>query len=1311
MRTRWIPFVMPGLLGSLALATVAAGAGPRRLGLFVGDSDALTCHRAVEDLDLPGLEVRVFTGRDAGTPSFEAFVGRMDAAVVDIMHRQPAQWLLEHADRVKPGARLYAVRTASANQPFVDAGFRFDPGVRAYYAFPSEANVRNLVRLVAARDLGVTADHEPPDLPPDTFLYHPDAPGPFPDMDGYLAWYRSSGHLREGALWSLVTAFPTYVIEGKRAPLDALVRAYERRGINVAVLAGSFTTAGTEHFARLVSRSPLDARLGSVTAFNLTFSSILSSDLLSVLDRTDVPVLNAQYLFFTPGDAWAASPRGMSPAEIALQFSTPELTGLIEPTVVGVKEPVTDQAGREIGYAYVPVAAQVERLARRAARWHALRTTPNRDKRLFLMFYNHGAGKQNIGASYLNVFRSITRILERLRREGYDVGDGRISEDLVQDLLMKGARNIGSWAPGELDRLMARGDVVTVPVARYREWLRDLPPAFVAGVERDWGPPEGSTIMVKDGAFVLPVVRLGNLWLGPQPSRGWADDPEKLFHSTTLYPHHQYVAFYLWLQHELRPDALISLGTHGTHEWLPGKQAGLSPSCPPEVLLGDIPSVYPYIVDDVGEGIQAKRRGRAAVVDHATPPFRRAGLYRETATLAGLISEYRAASSDRVRDERLERIRRLARQTGLMKELGIAELDADGLETLEHHLMALRTELVPYGLHTFGESPSGEALRETAEAVAEHGGEPARAVAERLEACGPAELDRLVRALRGGYVPPGPGNDPVRNPESLPTGRNFYGFDPDKVPSREAYAAGRKAAEDLIRSYRAKHDGAFPDRVGIVLWSVETIRDEGIDVAQALHLMGMRPVWDHRDKVTGVEPIPGAALGRPRVDVLLQMSGLFRDTFPAVALLLDRAVKQAAALTDVENYVRRNTERLREALVRRGVDPEEARRLSTVRLFSAEPGAYGTQVSQMTAASGQWEDPDTIADAFIERVSFAYSSEFWGRRLTGVYRDQLAGVDATVHSISSNLYGTLDNDDMFQFLGALSMAVRRVSGKDPDVFVSMQRVRGRGRVEDLARTLGTELRARYWNPRWIEGMEAEGYAGAREIEKFVEYLWGWQVTTPAAVGEDRWEETYRVYVEDDRGLGLKAFFEKANPWAYQSITARMLEAVRKGYWDADPAVVRRLAVEHATNLLQHGVACCDHTCNNPLLNQMIVNVLSVPGVMAPELVREFKLAVERATGQTLELRAEAVKKAVARVEAGFRADAAPERPPEPEAGPEARKPADRPGEGRERVEGYRMEEVKDPADTTRLSSSGVQWLAAVFVLVLLAFFGLGTRRR
>jgi cobaltochelatase CobN len=428
------------------------------------------------------------------------------------------------------------------------------------------------------------------------------------------------------------------------------------------------------------------------------------------------------------------------------------------------------------------------------------------------------------------------------------------------------------------------------------------------------------------------------------------------------------------------------------------------------------------------------------------------------------------------------------------------------------------------------------------------------------------------------------------------------------------------------------------------------------------------------------------------VDVAINASGLYRDLFPDKILFLDAAIRQAAAQDDIENFISRNDERLKEALIKSGMGESEAGRFSRARIFSASPGAYGNRVSDLTSASGLWEKDSQIADAYLNNSGFAYGENAWGEPTRQALSENLKDARVALLSRSSNVYGVMDTDDPYSYLGGMALAIRSLSGSAPQTLIVNQRAVGAVKLEELQKFLGVEMRARYLNPKWIEGMKAEKYAGAGEMSRYVENLWGWQVTTPEVVDKAVWEQTYEVYVEDKYGLEIEKFIEKENPWAYQFITARMLETIRKGYWEAPEEVKRRLAVNYATSVVSNGLACCDHTCNNAQFHQMVMNIVSIPGLMSPELVAEFKLAVETAGGDSIE---NMVADRVSMLE-----NIGDMRPNQRQS---AQGSADN-------VKGFKMERIENKSEETSVSSSGVEWLASVFVLALLAMFYAGIKR-
>ncbi len=582
-------------------------------------------------------------------------------------------------------------------------------------------------------------------------------------------------------------------------------------------------------------------------------------------------------------------------------------------------------------------------------------------------------------------------------------------------------------------------------------------------------------------------------------------------------------------------------------------------------------------------------------------------------------------------------------------------------------------------------------------------------VKKDLNASPVREMENFIRALNGEYVPAGEGNDPLRNLAALPTGKNFYGFSPAKVPSKAAWEVGKRAALQMIDQKQEK-EGKYPEKVGVVLWATETIRNEGINESTILYLMGIEPIWDATERVTGCRVIPGNQLGRPRIDVLINPSGLYRDMFPNKLLYLDDAVQKAMAETDIENYLARNNRVIKSALMASGMTEQEAEAQSRFRIFTEKVGSYGNGVEEMVGASGLWESDEAISDVYLNRAQYAVGQGKWGVPVKAAFTENLRGVDVAVHSRSSNVVGIIDTDDFFMYLGGMSLAVKNIKGEAPDTMVTMHRRKDELMVENVAKTIGREMRTRYLNPQWIEGMKQDNYAGARQMSEFTENLWGWQVTVRNAVDAAKWQQIYEVYVEDKYGMEIADFFNAHNPWAYQSMTARMLEAVRKDYWQADEKVTQKLAAEYAVNVVEKGVACCDHTCNNPMLNQMVVNIISLPGVLSPEMVEKFKLAIEKAAAKTLEAQVDSRSELLAALDAGpdgSKSNDQADQQPKASQSKEMKNSE----KDSESVEGFKMEEMDTQDDATDLSSSGIQWAASLFVLLLMGLFLWGSRRR
>lgn len=1121
------------------------------------------------------------------------------------------------SERVAPAMQAAAQRGAklwgAGSDEGVSAklGLAEDLTLRAYLQAGGADNMVNLLRFIAKRDLGLPLSAEPPRELPQDGLWNPHTGQVFERFEDYAAAYGKARLGSAGRDWVglVINRGQAYGSGDEAAKLMAL--ELEKRGFNVVPVFGFPSPVPIE-------RHLLDAsgqsRVAAVVAMGMKLGNV-PDKIGPVLERLGVPLVNAITLYRATRQEWEDSPIGLDLAERAWQISGPEFAGIIAPTVVATKERRRDaQTGLDY-IAEVPIPERVTRLVDRVQNLVALRTTPAADKRIAVIYYNSPPGAANVGASYLNVLpRSLWQILQRMEAQGYDVKGRPETEDALFKRLHEHGTTVGSWSPGALAKLVAGGNAALLPVAEYRRWFDKLPAKLRESMLKAWGEPEAFTTMVwhdtkGQGQFVFPAQHFGKQLFVPQPARGWGD-VKKSYHDVTLPPHHQYVAFYLWLQKTYKAHAMVHVGTHGTHEWLSGKEVGFTEADPSEVMVGAVPQVYPYIVDVVGEGLQAKRRGMATLISHMTPPFDQAGLNPDLVALHGLLDDHQVATekSETAAEATLLEINRVAGKMGILKDIGKTELkNAEDVNDLHEYLHEIGQEQTPFGLHTFGVAPERKLLLATAEAMVSRmpdipRADKSRRVAELVEllaSSAKAELDALMAALAGRYVAASPGGDPLRNPASLPTGRNLYGFDPSRLPTPGVYAQGSKLATALIESYREKHK-ALPTRMMFILWSGETMRHEGVLESQILALLGVKPKWDMYGRVSGLEVIPRSELGRARVDVTITPSGLYRDSLPMLMQLLDDAVSAVKNLPEADNAVRLHLQGARTALAARGIAPDMAERLAAVRIFTEPPGAYGTGLDNtIIAQSNDWSDERQVAEVYFKRVGHLFGQGFWGDAPPGhddaggkalavdVFKMALDGVKVVQHSRASNLYGTLDNDDVFQYLGGAAMAVRQVNGATPDTLLLNMADPSNARHETLDQFLGREMRARYLNPTWINAMLKEGYAGARLVSQVVDNLWGWQVTVPEAVDGAKWQEMFETYVQDKHRLDIQNKFRAAkNLLAYQSLVDRMLVAVNKGYWKPSPDVVAEL---HAVNLAviqEAGVACSPANCSSEAVTRL-----------------------------------------------------------------------------------------------------------------------------
>jgi magnesium chelatase subunit H len=770
-------------------------------------------------------------------------------------------------------------------------------------------------------------------------------------------------------------------------------------------------------------------------------------------------------------------------------------------------------------------------LAARVARLVALRRSERADRRLAVVLFNFPPNAGATGsAAYLSVFASLFNTMRALQAAGYVV-DVPSSVDALRDMILGGnAQRYGTEA-----NVMAR-----VPA---EEHIRREP--HLADIERQWGPAPGR--IQSDGAslFVLGA-RFGNIFVGIQPAFGYEGDPMRLLFEHGFAPTHAFSAFYRWLREDFAAHAVLHFGTHGALEFMPGKQAGMSAECWPDRLIGDVPNFNFYASNNPSEGALAKRRAGATLISYLTPPVTQAGLYRGLLDLKASLDRLRTVAPEA---EEREGLLVLVQAQAAAVDLAAAEpawgADADArVEKLGHEMLELEYALIPHGLHVIGEPPCAQARAEMLDAAGVT--EPARRAQLDALLATDHEIPSLLHALDAGYLHPAPGGDLLRTTDVLPTGRNLHGFDPFRIPSAFAVQDGVRQADRLLARHKAD-TGALPETIAMVLWGTDNLKTEGGPIGQVLWLMGAAPRHDSYGRLCGARLLPLETLGRPRVDVVISLSGIFRDLLPLqTKLLAEAALLAATADEPVErNFVRKHALQVQ---AEKGVTIEEA----ALRVFGNADGAYGANVNSIVN-NGAWDNEDELGDAYVRRKGFAYGVDGKPARQDAVLSHLLGVVDVTYQNLDSVELGVTTVDHYFDTLGGITRAVKAARGKDAAVYIGDQ-TRGDGTVRSLSEQVALETRTRALNPKWYEALLAHGYEGVRQIEAQVTNTLGWSATT-GQVQPWVYQQLTQTYILDPE---MRERMAKLNPIAAAKIANRLIEANDRRYWSPDQATLDQL---------------------------------------------------------------------------------------------------------------------------------------------------------
>jgi magnesium chelatase subunit H len=1080
---------------------------------------------------------------------------------------------------------------------------RFIPGpaqdVRAYFLTlqywlaGSEDNIAHMVHYLVDRyaDGPRRALHglvrtQPPVEYPEVGVYHPRLPGRMADSVDALPRVATTG--KRGTVGVLVMR--SYLLAGNSAHYDGVITALEARGLRVvpAFASGLDARPAIERFFLQGGRPVIDAMV-SLTGFSLVGGPAYNDAHAAeeTLARLDVPYLSVAPVEFQTLQQWGGSERGLLPVEATMMVAIPELDGSTSPMVFGGRADAGHArcAGCTRGCTFDEVdgahdmqvcSERADALAARVAKLVDLRRSERAQRKVACVLFNFPPNAGNTGtAAFLAVFESLHNTLRAMQQQGYTVDVPASVDELRERIIHGNAERHG--APANVHARIAADDHV-----RREKWLKEI--------EAQWGPAPGRQLSDGRSLWVLGE-RFGNVFVGIQPAMGYEGDPMRLLFERGFAPTHAFSAFYRWLREDFGAHAVLHFGTHGALEFMPGKQAGLSGSCWPERLIGDLPNAYLYASNNPSEGTIAKRRAHATLVSYLTPPVAQAGLYKGLVDLKGSIERWRALPPGD--DGERRDLALLIQAQAAALEMASADPAWDGdagerIARLGAQVLELEYTLIPHGLHVVGRAPSATERVDMLAALAEssHGVAPPRAALEALvqghgaeqalAVAGDAgvtldvlrtladtaallaedhELDGILRALDGRFVRPAPGGDLLRTPQILPTGRNLHGFDPFRIPSAYAVADGARQAQRLLDRHLA--DGhAFPESVALVLWGTDNLKTEGAPIAQALALLGAQPRFDSYGRLAGAELVPLTELGRPRVDVVITLSGIFRDLLPLQIRLLAEAAYLAAAADEPpeRNFVRKHALAY---LAEHGGDLETA----SLRVFGNAEGAYGANVSFLVD-NGRWDDEGELAETYTRRKGFAYGRSGRARQQPALLHSVLAGVQLAYQNLDSVELGVTTIDTYFDTLGGISRAVQRAKATTPGasagvapVYIGDQtRDAGGGTVRTLAEQVALETRTRMLNPKWYEGMLAHGYEGVRQIEVHLTNTMGWSATT-GQVQPWVYQQLTQTFMLDPV---MRDRLARLNPTASAKVASRLLEACERQYWKPEAGVLEAL---------------------------------------------------------------------------------------------------------------------------------------------------------
>ncbi|MDO6745459.1 cobaltochelatase subunit CobN [Tenacibaculum soleae] len=1048
---------------------------------------------------------------------------------------------------------------------------------------------------------------------PDLFLYHPE--------EGIYTTLKPKSTQKK----AIIFGYRSYYLSNNLAPIHRLISALETQGISAVVLmaAGYREYDIQQQIFDLLKQHHLK---NSQVIINTTGFSVqgFHDTTQSLFDVFNVPVIQA-IMGSCNHESWLEGNFGLPPTDIAMNIALPEADGKIISKVISFKESIEkDTLTDSEVVSYVPHIEGCQFVAKMAKAWINLQNKNNSEKKIALVLPNYPNKNSRLANGVgLDTPQSTLQILAQLADENYELSANypTTTNELINKLTDAITNDVAS-----INTLNER-KTIRLEESIFYKYYNQLSPILRNTVEAQWGQPNES-LNYKEGAFLIPGFISKNIFISIQPSRGYNLDLQASYHSPDLPPPPAYLAYYIWLQYSFKADALVHIGKHGNLEWLPGKSVALSKeTCFPAAILGAIPHFYPFIINDPGEGTQAKRRNQAIILDHLIPPMTRAENYGDLLKLELLIDEfYESALVDRKRATLIKtKIESLVNETHLKTDLNQDGKDIDALlEVIDGYLCELKESQIRGGLHILGKLPRQEKLVDLIVAlhrlpqgnlkgitqcladdlqlnfdpinvvysdsldkeifgihcrtygqavellenkakniisqllagnnISKIGADTIQIIKYIQQHTMPVlqktsnEIGNLINGLNGQYVPAGGSGAPTRGRlDILPTGRNFYSVDVRTVPSETAYQLGQKSAQNIIDRY-LQENGEYPSSIGLSVWGTSTMRTSGDDIAQALALIGVKPVWQGSNRrVKDFKILSTLELKRPRVDVMLRISGFFRDAFPDLISLFNAAIEKVGSLDETaeQNPIKKRFDEERKQWKEEGLDDKQASERALYRVFGSKPGAYGAGLQGLIDGKN-WTTSDDLAQAYINWSGYAYAGKSnSGKSAHEAFKKRLANIEVVMQNQDNREHDILDSDDYYQFQGGMTAAVNTIKGSQPEIYFGDHSRPENPKVKSLKEELLKVFRSRVVNPKWMQGMREHGYKGAFEMAATMDYLFAYDATTNL-IEDFMYEQITDNYLFDNEN---KEFIEEHNPWALKDMSERMLEAVQRGMWE------------------------------------------------------------------------------------------------------------------------------------------------------------------